>query len=850
MSMYLKKTHHNNSRALLITFAFGVAIGLSVAYALFGFGAPSSQPAPDAVEPETPLPSEQAIMTDVPPVPAEAKADVWPGRYLMMGIDGTSLGSEMVELLQEVKPGAVVLRDSNLIDAKQAKRLVQQIKEAVGFGTEYADLPLIAIGPDSERIAALGLGDTPTALDLAKTKDARKARDAGRKYAEAAVACGINVILAPVLDVLPQSIAKRSDMTSRVFGDDQRLVAVMGLAYADGIVDGGAIPVGKFYPGIGTAKDVDGRKMVLLDAERAELAKIMFPFNEAANRSLAGMMVGHVAVPALDKLDPQRPAALSPVMVDRILREYWNYSGVIVADDVALNPMTKDAGSLSPAVAALTAGCDAVMFLDSDAARVRAAVADIQAAMDNSSLPIDERVKSSQRLNNWVAQLQDTDAARAQAPTPDDDTDAPAEQPQPPQTPPVQQVAPAEPDAPQSDDGLGLEPDDEQETVEPIKFVNPAPPAQPEPAVQPAPKAPAPPIKAPAAAPEPPEPPAVPKAPAPPVDPEEPVRSAPARPEAIDKPEPPEQPEEPVRAGRKAEDRAEKAPGVTPPANAKKVAHKVVAGDKLSKLAEKYRVKVADIQNWNSLENDVIKLGAVLTIYTSGPTDKKSDKAETTPVPERPVAPKPEPLPAVSDTPKAAAVESKPVLPEETQVEEPRVDETENANAVSSEGDDESAETSKPKSNIRGRKAQPPNTVKKTHVVGQGETLPEIARRYGVRPTDILDWNSIQDNAVKSGSKLVVYAPADSEERLDPIEQNEQAAPASAAPVTTGTASPAPTRPQQAAVSPAPGVHVIAPGDTLRSIAGKYGITTKQLIEKNNIKDPNLIKTGQKLIVN
>ena len=46
---------------------------------------------------------------------------------------------------------------------------------------------------------------------------------------------------------------------------------------------------------------------------------------------------------------------------------------------------------------------------------------------------------------------------------------------------------------------------------------------------------------------------------------------------------------------------------------------------------------------------------------------------------------------------------------------------------------------------------------------------------------------------------------------------------------------------------PREGVHIVQPGDTLSVIAHKYGLKTSELIEINNIKDPDSVYIGQEL---
>ncbi|HUW59381.1 MAG TPA: glycoside hydrolase family 3 N-terminal domain-containing protein [Candidatus Bathyarchaeia archaeon] len=413
VNIYLRKRSRSSSGTLLVTFVFGFAIGFFVAYAFFG-GSPKPFPVP-AAPPVAALPAEQPAAEAVPmpespqeapPEPiAEAPApaaDIWPGRFIMISAPKT-MDDDTAAFLAEVRPGAVLLRETHLRDPKRTLETIISIKKAAGFGQVLSDLPLIAVEQEGGKINPLGLESAPSAAELAKTRDTEAARLLGQATAEAALPRGIGIVLAPVLAVLPKGV-KNDAMEGRMFGSDQEMVANMGLALADGISLGGAISVAKYYPGVGIAKN-QGTGMQVLDAESPKLAELMYPFWEAATAGLPGILAGHVAVPSLDLLEPDRPASMSPVLIRRILRNDWKYSGVILADDVCSPELAATAAPGKAAVDALAAGCDAVLALDTDFDAVRAVCSTIQEALDNGALSEEALVESRGRLEWWQTQL-------------------------------------------------------------------------------------------------------------------------------------------------------------------------------------------------------------------------------------------------------------------------------------------------------------------------------------------------------------------------------------------------------------------------------------------------------------
>jgi membrane-bound lytic murein transglycosylase D len=109
-------------------------------------------------------------------------------------------------------------------------------------------------------------------------------------------------------------------------------------------------------------------------------------------------------------------------------------------------------------------------------------------------------------------------------------------------------------------------------------------------------------------------------------------------------------------------------------------------------------------------------------------------------------------------------------------------------------------------------------------VVQPKESLYSVARRYGLRPAELITWNNLPQNpSLRIGQTLRVVAPA----------TEEVAVPAPA------TAAPAP------AVVPSV-QHTVVKGESMYSISRKYGVTIKQIMEWNNKPDFN-VKPGDKL---
>lgn len=148
-----------------------------------------------------------------------------------------------------------------------------------------------------------------------------------------------------------------------------------------------------------------------------------------------------------------------------------------------------------------------------------------------------------------------------------------------------------------------------------------------------------------------------------------------------------------------------------------------------------------------------------------------------------------------------------------------------------------------------------------TYVVRSGDSLLAIAARYGVTTQAIVRANNLANpDVIYVGQKLIIPISALSATATPspgPLPPTATVTPAG--PVVT----PAPdtVTPTGATVTPAPVTatptdaagaslyHVVQLGDTLGKIGGKYGVTVAAIVQANNIKNPDLLWVGQKLLI-
>lgn len=170
----------------------------------------------------------------------------------------------------------------------------------------------------------------PSAMQAAAAPDPAALERQGRIVAREARAVGVHLVLAPVLDVL-QSAAS-AVIGTRSFGADPDLAAKLGVAFLRGVEAGGALSTAKHFPGHGGTGTDSHHGLALVPAGREHLEAVdLAPFRAAVEAGVSAVMPGHLAVPALDGRD-DRPAVLSPEILDGVLRSEMGFVGLVVSD--------------------------------------------------------------------------------------------------------------------------------------------------------------------------------------------------------------------------------------------------------------------------------------------------------------------------------------------------------------------------------------------------------------------------------------------------------------------------------------------------------------------------------------
>jgi len=394
------------SASLMITFLLGVAVGFFLCYALLELRqeSPTGETvAAPAQEPETPAATAPAP-ADVAAAPANPD-DVWPARHLIIGFEGITLDQDTAEMMNRYKPGGVWLRESNTVESAQINDVVKQINGLAAIDQQPETKPLIVAAQEGgSNRNVLRFPEALSYEDIARLETLEAIREAGRKTAREALGLGVGVLLSPVLDIFD---AEERDAAERSYflGDTPETVTQAGIAYFEGLQEGGMLAVALHYPGTGSAVYKEDDVALIAETNVENLASTMMPFLEAAAYDISGMLVSSATVPALDVEVPGRPASLSPVLVREVFRNKWGYSGVLIAEDIhsvskwSGKPVEKDI------VDALAAGCDAVLISAITPEEMARVVEELKLAVSDGRLDSETLSASRQRIDLWRQKL-------------------------------------------------------------------------------------------------------------------------------------------------------------------------------------------------------------------------------------------------------------------------------------------------------------------------------------------------------------------------------------------------------------------------------------------------------------
>src|SRR5712671_484201 len=290
------------------------------------------------------------------------------GQFFFIGLPGPELDEVARELIDEIKPGGIILFGRNVEATDQVRKLLDGARAMLPIQ------PLCGIDQEGGLVDRLRdiFTPMPSARAIRQHGDLSGARTLGRVTGEVLRMLGLDVNFAPVMSIITQ---ERSQLTnglySRSFGRSPGEVLGYTTVYMRGLQATGCLGCLKHFPGIG-AGDVDSHiEMPMVPLSRDDLlAQDLAPYIELFQRAddrVRVVMVSHGGFPNIDIKKGTtgglvEPASISPTIVSHLLRKELGYRHLVVTDDLEMGAISKQFEIEEASVKAFNAGEDMLLI--------------------------------------------------------------------------------------------------------------------------------------------------------------------------------------------------------------------------------------------------------------------------------------------------------------------------------------------------------------------------------------------------------------------------------------------------------------------------------------------------------
>jgi len=329
--------------------------------------APSGTPAPSPTPPADPI----AGMT------LEQRV----GQLFMVGTPASGAASGSLDAVRTLQLGGVFLSGRSAAGSAATAAVVAAFTALVADGAD-AGVPLfVATDQEGGQVQVLsgpGFERIPSALEQGAS-DPAELRSAAQRWGVALAMSGVNMDLAPVVDLVPSAAAAKQNPPiggfDREFGYDPATIVTAADAFRGGMAAAGVVPVLKHFPGLGEVTANTDTTAGVVDTVTTASSPSVGIFRTEIE---AGAPVVMVSTAIYQQLDPGQPAAFSSAIVTGLLRQQLGFDGLVMSDDLSAAQQVAAWSPADRAILALRAGVD-IVLVSTDPALVGQMVAAVVA---------------------------------------------------------------------------------------------------------------------------------------------------------------------------------------------------------------------------------------------------------------------------------------------------------------------------------------------------------------------------------------------------------------------------------------------------------------------------------------
>ncbi|WMJ22117.1 beta-N-acetylhexosaminidase [Paludicola sp. MB14-C6] len=289
----------------------------------------------------------------------------------------------------------------NLENYKAVAELSRSLQE---IAKQNCNIPaFIAIDQEGGMVTRVYSGAThfPTNMAITASNNADSVYEMGKMVGTELLRMGINLNLAPVLDV--NNNPYNPVIGIRSYSDNPEIVSQMGVDYLKGLQSAGVLASAKHFPGHGDVTVDSHLSLPVVDYPMERLEKVeLLPFKAAIKAGVSSIMSAHVVFPSVDKT--RLPATLSSEILTKFLRETLNFQGIVMTDGMQMEAIRSNYGIERGAVLAIQAGVDLLCMTGSHTDNHLAFEA-IKKAVADGTIPISRIDDAFERILSYKKQF-------------------------------------------------------------------------------------------------------------------------------------------------------------------------------------------------------------------------------------------------------------------------------------------------------------------------------------------------------------------------------------------------------------------------------------------------------------
>jgi beta-N-acetylhexosaminidase len=283
------------------------------------------------------------------------------GQRIVYAYAGLEPPPSLLSAIRAGEAGGVIFFGPNIASLDQIRNVIGELQRASLASPVHTPL-LMLTDQEGGEVRRLPGAPALSEKQIGESRDAvALARSAGTGAGENLRAVGINVNLAPVLDVYRRT-GNFIDQFQRSYSQHPATVARLGAAFTAAQQHAGVAATAKHFPGLGSAAQSQNTDLHPVTLLRVSLATVRAvdeaPYRSAIAAGVKLVMTSWAVYPALD---PRHPAGLSSTVIQGELRSRLGFRGVAITDGIDAGAVTPYGSLARRAVLAASAGADLIL---------------------------------------------------------------------------------------------------------------------------------------------------------------------------------------------------------------------------------------------------------------------------------------------------------------------------------------------------------------------------------------------------------------------------------------------------------------------------------------------------------